>query len=358
MLAMMARRPLRDGWRVLMRAPESILAEIAWRWVFGAAFWALLILSFHQYFSQVEISRAEYALLKSLEPFTWVAIAARVITAFLQGVRAMGPILFPALALLWLALATIGRGFTVRALAKDPQGTNWGALFGLNLVRLLMSLVCIVAYFGAAILVARVLGSQHLAVNALVLVAVIFVLVSVWSVVNWFASLAQIFAAMRGEGLAPSIASANHVYREHSGAFGSSGIWFGFIRLVLLLVVTFGSLSPVANVSAGGVRTLVIFVAIISLAYFAASDALSMWRLGVYISLMEPAAIEPVPEPLPVPPAPITETREDASSITAQEDQPPERPPDETPPEIETTHREEEIENRNSQIDNQLKADS
>jgi len=297
----MVRSPLRDGWRVLMRAPESVLTEITWRWVFGAAFWRLLILSFHQYFSHVEISRSEYVLMKSLEPFTWIAIAARVMTAVLQGVRDMGPILFPALALLWLALATIGRGFTVRALASDPQKTNWLSLFGLNTVRLLMSLACLIAYFGAAILIARVLGSQHLALNALVLLVVIIVLLSIWSVVNWFASLAQIFAAMRGEGLVRSLQSAGNLYHEHSGTIGSSGLWFGIIRFVLLLIVTVGSLSPVANVSVGGIKALVIFIAIISLAYFAFADAISMWRLGVYISLTEPADIEPVPEPLPLP---------------------------------------------------------
>lgn len=347
----MARSPLRDGWRVLMRAPESILAEIAWRWVFGAAFWGLLFLSFHQYFSHIEISRAEYALLKSFEPFTWVAIAARVLTAFLQGVRAMGPILFPALAILWLALATIGRGFTVRALATETQGTNWLSLVGLNAVRLVMGIACLFAYFGAAILVARWLGSQHLALNALVLLLVIFVLGSVWSVVNWFASLAQIFAAMRGEGLVRSLQSANALYHEHSGLFTSSGIAFGVFRLILIAIVTFGSLSPVANVSAGGVRTLIVFLAIISLAYFAIADALNMWRLGVYISLTEPAAIEPIPQPLPPPPpAPTVVTQDDTESIPPPEPQstvdslvePLPSPEPEPPPS------QEEIENRNS----------
>lgn len=311
MLAVMARSPLRDGWRVLMRAPESVLAEIAWRWVFGAAFWGLLILSFHQYFANIEISRAEYALMKSFEPFTWIAITARVMAAFIQGVRAMGPILFPALALLWLALATIGRGFTVRALASEPTGVNWFSLLGLHGLRLALGSTCLVAYVGAAILVARVFGSQHLAVNAVVLLLVIIVLVSVWSVVNWFASLAQIYASMRGEGVVRSLQSATDLYHEHSGAFASSGIWFGVIRFVLLVVVAFGSLSPVANVSVGRLKALVIFISIISLAYFAVADALNMWRLGVYISLIEPEAVEPVPEPLPpAPPAPIVQTAE------------------------------------------------
>jgi len=337
-----------------MRAPESILAEIAWRWVFGAAFWGLLILSFHQYFSHVEISQSEYTLLKSLEPFTFVAIAARLMTAFVQGVRDMGPILFPALALLWLALATIGRGFTVRALAAETRGTKWSSLVGLNVIRLVMGIACAIAYCGAAILVARTLGSQHLAVNALVLLLVIVILVSVWSVVNWFASLAQIFASIRGEGLVRSLQSANDLYREHAANFASIGIAFAVIRFVLLAMVTFVSLSPIANVSAGGIKALVIFVTIISLAYFAASDALSMWRLAVYISLTEPAAPDPVPEPLPPPPTPIV-THDDIANIPPSDPEPIidpsfESSPEKEPPPADLS------DNSQSTIDNPLKA--
>ena len=66
----MGRTPLRDGWRVLMRAPASVLAEIAWRWTFGVALWAILYYSFREYFATVEISRTEYHLLRSLQPMT------------------------------------------------------------------------------------------------------------------------------------------------------------------------------------------------------------------------------------------------------------------------------------------------
>lgn len=335
-----------------MRAPESILAEIAWRWVFGAAFWGLLILSFHQYFSRIEISSSEYTLMKAFEPFTWVAITARVLVAFMAGVRAMGPILFPALAVLWLALATIGRGFTVRALAAETTVTNWPSLVALNAVRLVMGIACMVAYFGAAILIARMLGNgQHYAANVLLLLVVIVVLLSIWSVVNWFASLAQIFAAVRGERLVRSLQSAGVLYHRHTGSFASSGLWFGLIRLVLLLVVTFGSLSPVANASVGGLKLLAVFVALISLAYFAVADALNMWRLGVYISLTEPAAIDPVPEPLPSPPpAPVTVSHVDAAEPSSADPGSFVEPPSQAvlPPKLESAPTEDEIENRNS----------
>jgi hypothetical protein len=308
MLAVMARNPVRDGWRVLMRAPESILAEIAWRWGFGAAFWGLLIISFHQYFSQIEISRSEYAMMKSLEPFTWIAIAARLMQAFFAGTRAMGPILFPALALLWLAMATIGRAVTVRALAAEPSKTNWVSLVGLNAFRLVMTLAAFVAYCGAAVLVSTIFDpSVHYGLNVLLMLFVMCVLLLVWSVVNWFIGLSQIFAAHTAEGFARSIHRAMNLYHSHSGAFASSGLWFSLARLILLVLVTVGSLSPVANVTMAGVKPIAVFIAIITLIYFAAADALSMWRLGVYISLTEPEAVEPVSEPSPPPPAPIVE---------------------------------------------------
>jgi hypothetical protein len=239
----------------------------------------------------------------------------------------MGPTLFPALILLWLALATIGRAVTVRALAGGPSRTNWTSLTGLNVFRLLLGLATFVAYFGAAVLVSTTFSpTEHYGLNVLLMLLVMLVLAAIWSVVNWFVGLAQIFAAHVGEGFASSLRSAGKLYQAHSGAFGSSGLWFAFIRAILVIMVTVGSLSPVANVTLAGVKPILVFVAIITLIYFAAADAVCMWRLGVYISLTEPESIEPVPEPLPPAPLPIVELE---SAIN--EPLPPEEPPSPLP---------------------------
>jgi hypothetical protein len=165
----------------------------------------------------------------------------------------------------------------------------------------------------------------------------------IWSVVNWFVGLAQIFAAKDGEGFGASFRSAMDLYQAHSGAFGSSGFWFSFLRLILLVMVTVGSLSPVGNLSVAGAKPFVIFLAIITLLYFAASDALNMWRLGVYISLTEPAAIDPVPESPPLSPPPFVD---DIATVSSPESLPPAElapAPDEPEP-LQPTQ----IENRNS----------
>jgi hypothetical protein len=320
----MARNPLRDGWRVLMRAPESILAEIAWRWALGIAFWGLLILSFHQYFSQIEIGRAEYALMKSLEPFTWLAIGVRVTQAFVAGLRDMGPILIPALSLLWLALATVGRGVTVRALSREPMRINWWSLARLNALRLLMTFAALLAYLGAAIVVSHTLDPrQYYVLNVVLLLFVMALLLAIWGAVNWFVSLAQIFAAQAGDGLMSSFRRATTLYQAYTGEFLSSGIWFFVTRLILIGLVTLGSLSPLGKMSVAGVKGWLVFVAILSLLYFAAADALNMWRLGVYISLTEPEPAKLVSELIP-PPHPVIQPgtgSEDAYEPTPSSDQ-------------------------------------
>lgn len=291
----MARNPARDGWRVLMRAPESILAEIGWRWAFGAALWGLLFFSFREYFAQIEITPGEYAMLKTFEPFLWSTILARVMQAFVDGVRDMGPILVPALCILWLALATIGRAATVRALAKDGGVTNWASLIGLNLFRLLMTFAALLAYVGGAILVTRTFDpQQNYVLDILLMLVVVLALAMAWGVVNWFISLAQIFAAQSNAGFTTSIRNAADLYQSHSGDFVSSGLWFSFLRLILIVLVTLGSLSPLGQMTLGGIRTVAVFIIVVSLLYFAAADALNMWRLGVYLSLLEPEETEPV----------------------------------------------------------------
>jgi hypothetical protein len=151
----MARQPIRDGWRVLRRAPEAVLGEIAWRWTFGVTMCVLLIVSFHTYLSSIEISRAEYATLKAFEPFTWIAITVRVLNAIAAGVRTIGPVLFSSLALLWIAIASVGRVFTVRALSVDEGRPNWPATITVHGLRVLSLSGAMLAYFGAGILVAK-----------------------------------------------------------------------------------------------------------------------------------------------------------------------------------------------------------
>jgi hypothetical protein len=195
----------------------------------------------------------------------------------------------------------------VRALTKESSRTNWPSLLALNGFRLLTTFGALLAYFGAAVLVSHVFDPhEYYGLNIFLLLMVMVLLCLIWGIVNWFVSLAQIFAAQTGDGFSDSLRSASGLYQAHAGTFFSTGIWFSVARLILLGLVTVGSLSPLGNMTMAGGKAIAIFVVLISLFYFAAADALNMWRLGVYLSLTEPGAMKAVPEPSGTPPPTFT----------------------------------------------------
>ena len=306
---MMARSPLRYGWRVLMRAPAAVLAEIAWRWTFGVAFWATLYYGFREYFATVEISRAEYVLMRSLEPMTWMAVSVRVLVAIVSGLHVIGPVIIPALAILWIALAGIGRVATVRALVDCDPHTNWMSTVVLHAFRVVFVFAALAAFFGCGILIDELVGdpAQHFAAAVLLTTIALVLVATLWSVVNWFFSLAAIFTARDGSGFLRSLTEATSFYRQKSDALFSIGFGFGLMRTALVIVATVISLIPIARYGTSHVGFTVLIVVTASLAYFVLADALSLWRLAAYIGLLEPEPEPPVvaaPEP---PPEPVSE---------------------------------------------------
>jgi hypothetical protein len=278
-----------------MRAPAVILAEIAWRWTFGVALWAILYYSFREYFASVEISRAEYGLLRNLEPYTWIAVAARMMIAFEMGLRVMGPIIIPALIILWVALASIGRAGTVRALAAGEPSTNWPSSFALSTFRVMLAFAALLAFFGGGILVNVILGdvSQVFGEAVLLMLLIMTVIAIAWGTANWFFSIAPIFAASERRGFWSSLTATGNLYQSHRSAFFSTGLWFAFARSILVVAVTIGSLLAFSTLSP---KRGAAFIIGLTLVYFAIVDALNLWRLATYISFTEP-------EPAPVLPA-------------------------------------------------------
>ena len=54
-----ARNLVRAGFRAVAAHPGVVLAEIAWRWAFGAAAWVLVLLGAHLVLKSVPVSAAE-----------------------------------------------------------------------------------------------------------------------------------------------------------------------------------------------------------------------------------------------------------------------------------------------------------
>lgn len=293
----MPRQPIRDGWRVLRRAPEAVLAEIVWRWVFGITMWVLLILSFHTYISSIEISRAEYATLKAFEPFTWIAITVRVLHAIAEGARLLGPVLVPSLAILWIALATVGRVITVRSLSMGKSTTNWPASLLVHALRVLITFAAVSAYFGAGILIARTFDPQtDLGISVSLSLLSMVVIAAIWAALNWLLSVAAIFTAKDGEGLVASLRNAAALSASGKGAIN---VWFALMRTGALIAISYLSFFLLAFMLTGNWLAPLLVTIALSIAYFAFADLLYVWRLAAYIGLTEPEAAVPETPPIP-----------------------------------------------------------
>ena len=288
--------PLRYGFRTVWREPMLALAEIAWRWVWGAS--ALLIAWFaaRGYLRSLDVSKYDQFRLNSGNP-QWMAEA---ITHIFSG---SGPtllrltlIITPAALVLWLFAASFGRAATLRTLVGNGSAgvhTNGKSFvartFLLHLWRVVIGTLALVGMAASFLLGAVLMGGSD-PPQPLVFMAVFFPLATLFTVVrsriNWFLLLANIYAAA-GTGMGAGFGEATRVFKRRSGEFMSVGTVIGVIRLVLMGGVTllsFALLPAIGNVP--GKLLWSVFL-LMTLLYFAVSDWLYAVKLAAYTRIVQ-----------------------------------------------------------------------
>ena len=312
--------PTIEGFRAAFRRPSLTFAEISWRWALGATAAALFFFYCIEYLDTLPVSNADAALLSTRQP----ALVGRAIAHIFRGSidRAVLAALLAALALslLWIIAASVGRLATVRALfshfrgdvvllpAKE-SGTQEQrpirALFGLNLLRIALLLSVILAFGGAAILVSFVSTSANprpgLGIILFLPIAALICIVG-W-MLNWWLTLAGIFAVRDGEDALESISAAVTFSRDHLGAVFAVSTWTSLAHLVAFSIATSVVAFPVALAQVMPARLVIAGIILVTLAYFAIADWLYMTRLAGYVYIEEmPPALEGTPR---VPTAPL-----------------------------------------------------
>jgi len=305
---MASESPISAGFRTAFREPAIVLAEIAWRWSFGVAALALAAGVIFAYLDTLHVSRIELLALRSGTP--WL-----VADAIAHILRGSGPrlargvaVVLPAIAILWIVAASLGRIATLKALLGHEDRVALAPQIGLNFVRASVTIASLIGYLGAAIIAGRASSGDanvRPGVFSLVFVALAIAVTIVRSRVNWFLSLGAILAAREGHDAFTSIGEGVGLFRRHVGKFGGAGavfgvvhgVFFAFTTVVCLLVLSLaGKAPPVATLFA---------LTVITLAYFAAVDFLHIARLAAYVAIDENDRTPPVvaaPEPTPEPP--------------------------------------------------------
>ena len=312
--------PTLEGFRASLRRPSLTLAEIASRWTVGAVGWALSFFWLVEFLDTLPVTKGDATLLRTRQPF----LVGRAIEHILRGSlnRAVLAALFAliALSLLWIVASSIGRAATVRALLEyfrrdiangvstatsdSMEPWHWRSLVGLNFLRLALTLAAILAIVGASILASFVSSKANprpslvfilfLALAGLICIA--------WPALNWFLSLAGIFAVRDGEDTLDALSAAVIFFRERSGPLLAVGTWTGLAHLVAFSVATTAVSVPLAFLQIAPWRLVIVGIFLITLAYFAVVDWLYMARLAGYVCIAEmPEALASAPMPAPSP---------------------------------------------------------
>jgi hypothetical protein len=307
-----------EGFRAILLRPSFGLAEIAWRWSFGASATLLVAISFFEYLNTLPVSKSDLLLLRTTQPPLILRALQHIFRG--SGFRAVAAIILLVLALgiIWIVIASLARAATLRALlahfrereisTSRPQPESRGhigSLLTLNFLRFAMTLAAVVGCLAAIVLgnaAARppnpVPGSAFLIILTIAMLAWL-----AWSTLNWFLSVAAIFVIADGQDTFGAIASTVNLCQSRPGSIFAAGTWFGVAHLTALVVASsvvgfplgFASILPAGAVLGG--------VLLVTLLYFAIADFLYAGRLAAYLAIAEmpalPSPAEPIPPSLP-----------------------------------------------------------
>jgi hypothetical protein len=346
--------PTLEGFRAAFRQPSLALAEIAWRWSVGATACTLLGFSCFEYLDTLSVNSGELLFLRSRQPILISRAIAHILHGSLTRVSMAALLGATALTVLWIFAASWGRGITVRALldhfsdrlmpysapesaqptargeasAPQPSKTHGNtldsptvrsaerrkrflpaSLLALNFLRTAITLAAWLALMGVGILagLASTDGNPQPGLAFLFFLPLAALVGGLWLILNWFLSLAALFAVRNDnhnhQDSLSAISAAVTLCRNRFGHVVAVSAWFGVAH-----IAAFMGASTVSSFSLGFVgvlpgRVILATLTVLALVYFAVVDWLYTARLAGYVCIAEmPDALFAAAQPLPFAP--------------------------------------------------------
>src|SRR5882762_6725794 len=338
--------PTIEGFHSVSRKPVVPVAEVAWRWSFGAAAWVLLGLGVLEYLDTLPVSSTDLLMLRTGHPLLVSNALSHIVRGTGFRLVLASVFLFSALAILWILLASIGRAATLDALIGDirkrarvsldetrdiasdvpsmageaedaPPPWRLRSLAGLHFFRAALALAACAGGLGAVILAgfASSKTDPHPGIVFFLALTLLLLVWMAWSWVSWLLSLASIFVVRQGQDTFGALSSSVGLCRDRMGAVTAVGAWFGLAHLVLFVVATSVVTFPMAFAQVLPGTYLLTAVVLLTLAYFAIVDTLYIGRAAGYVAILE---VPPTPPGLPVPQAEVPPDRSQLSAISLQ----------------------------------------
>jgi hypothetical protein len=347
--------PTLEGFRAAFRQPSLALAEIAWRWSVGATACTLLGFAFFEYLNTLPVNSGELLFLRSRHPILISRAIAHILRGSLTRVSLAALLAVLAVTVLWIFAASLGRAITVRALLNHfsdrfvpdsapesaPPPTARGeacapqpstadgnvidspavrfaergkrffpaSLLALNFLRAAITLAAWFALVGASILAgfASTDRNPHPGLAFLFFLPLAALVGGLWLMLNWFLSLAALFAVRNGndhhQDALSAISAAFTLCHNRFGHVMAVSAWFGLAH-----IAAFMGASTVSSFSLGFVgvlpgRAVLATLTVLALIYFAVVDWLYTARLAGYVCIAEmPDALFAPAHPLPLAP--------------------------------------------------------
>jgi len=322
--------PTIEGFRAAFRRPAFTFAEIAWRWTIGATACLLFLYGMFEFLNTLPVSNSDVLFLRTRHPVLVGQAMAHIFRGSLQ--RGAFALLLAVLLItaLWTVAASLGREITVRALLqyfaerlqpKEASGAptrpeiattaniNPGvkpvqttttdgpssqfhalrSLLALNFLRAATALSAIFAIV-SAMLAAELVSSPTNPKPGLVLLLFLPLAALVccaWALLNWFLSLAQIFAVRDGSDAIASLSFAMDFCRDRIKPLLAVSTWCELAHVVAFMTATTVISFPLALANLVQVRLVIAGVLVLTAAYFAVADWLYVARLAGYVCVAE-----------------------------------------------------------------------
>ncbi len=296
--------PFKDGFAAIWHDPALLAAELTWRWCFGFAACALVIISGGLFLDSLKVSPTDEFLLSTLQPQLLSDAIQHIFRGSLARFVLEQSVLLLGVTLLWCLAATAGRAATLRRLVamfsadEDPGQLTWQfvPILVLNLLRAAWSLIALSAAIACLVIGTVMAGEDRNGVAALLLVTGIGLALWFGSALNWFFGIAPLFCIRNGAPAMDALAQSVDFVSRRGGRLFLLGLGFLPLRLVWLGTMGLAMFAPLSLARYLAPGWVLLMMAVIALIYFAGADLLSLARLAANVSLAEDDA-RPVPEP-------------------------------------------------------------
>jgi hypothetical protein len=297
--------PTIEGFRAAYRRPSLTFAEIAWRWTIGATTAALFIFYCVEYLDTLPVDTEDSLLLSTRQPMLVGKAIAHILRGSLNRAILAALLAALALSLLWIVAASMGRLATVRALlayfreerslsppaltseVSKPRPVR--ALIDLSFLRAAVALAMILAFVGAAILVFFLFGraNSRPELGFFLFLPLAGLIGFAGGALNWWLSLAGIFAVRDGKDALTALSAGVNAVRERTGAFFAVSTWTGLAHLIAFSIASTAVSLPLAFIRIVPSRLVIASIVLVLLAYFAVVDWLYIARLAGYVCIAE-----------------------------------------------------------------------